>query len=87
MHHRHEGTGRHTQNPVLTALRAVEMASGVVPPLQNQIRRILALPNSRLFQQPQLKADLQPPEIEVRFTPNNGHSEAHAGLLLVTQAV
>ena len=32
-----------------------------------------------------LKADIQSPEIEVRFTPNNGHSEAHAGLPLVTQ--
>ncbi len=35
-HHRHEGTGRHTQNPVLTARRALETASGVVPPLQNK---------------------------------------------------
>jgi len=58
-HHRHEGTGRHTQNPVLTARRAVEMASGVVPPLQNQIRRILAPPNSRLFQQPQPSGDIR----------------------------
>ncbi len=27
-----------------------------------------------------LQADIQSPEIDVRFTPNNGHSEAHAGL-------
>ncbi len=27
-----------------------------------------------------LQADIQSAEIEVRFTPNNGHSEAHAGL-------
>ncbi len=33
-----------------------------------------------------LKADLQPPEIEVRFAPNTGHSEAHAGLPLVTRS-
>ena len=35
-HHRHEGTGRDTQNPVLTARRALETASGVVLPLQNK---------------------------------------------------
>ncbi len=29
-----------------------------------------------------LKADIQPPQIEVRFTPKSGHSEAHAGLPL-----
>ncbi len=34
-----------------------------------------------------LQADLQSPEIDFRFTPNNGHSEAHAGLPLLTQAV
>ncbi len=32
-----------------------------------------------------LQADIQPLEIEVRFTPNSGHSETHAGLPLVTQ--
>ncbi len=26
------------------------------------------------------------PELEVRFTPNSGHSEAHAGLPLVTHS-
>jgi len=31
-----------------------------------------------------LKADLQSPEIDFRSSPNNGHSKAHAGLLLVT---
>jgi hypothetical protein len=25
-----------------------------------------------------LKADIQPPQIEVRFAPKSGHSEAHA---------
>ncbi len=34
-----------------------------------------------------LGTDIQPPEIDVRFTPNSGHSEAHAGLPLLTQAV
>ena len=33
-----------------------------------------------------LKADLQPPEFDFRFPPNTGHSEAHAGLPLVTQS-
>ena len=33
-----------------------------------------------------LQADIQSPEIEVRFTPNNGHSEAHAGLPLMTHS-
>ncbi len=33
-----------------------------------------------------LKADIQPLEIEVRFTPNSGHSEAHAGLPLLTHS-
>ncbi len=28
---------------------------------------------------------MQPPEIDFRFTPNNGHSEAHAGLPVLTQ--
>ncbi len=32
-----------------------------------------------------LQADIQPPEIEVCSYPNTGHSEAHAGLPLVTQ--
>ncbi len=32
-----------------------------------------------------LEADIQPPEIEVRSTPNSGHSEAHAGLPVSTQ--
>ncbi len=31
-----------------------------------------------------LKPEVQSPEIEVRFTPNNGHSEAHAGLPVLT---
>ncbi len=30
-----------------------------------------------------LKADIQSPKIEVRFTPKSGHSEAHAGLPLL----
>ncbi len=32
-----------------------------------------------------LQADLQPPEIDFRSTPRNRHSEAHAGLPLLTQ--
>ncbi len=64
-----------SNHTIIWAMR-VEMASGVVPPLQNQIRRILALPNSRLFQQPRLQADIQPPKIEVCFAPNSGHSIA-----------
>ena len=32
-----------------------------------------------------LKADIQSPKIDFRFTPNTGHSEAHAGLPLVTR--
>ncbi len=32
-----------------------------------------------------LQADIQPPEIDFRFAPNFGHSEAHAGLPLLTQ--
>jgi len=32
-----------------------------------------------------LQGDIQPPKIDFRLTPNNGHSEAHAGLLLVTR--
>ncbi len=31
-----------------------------------------------------LQADLQAPEIEVRFTPKSRHFEAHAGLPLLT---
>ncbi len=34
-----------------------------------------------------LKADHPRPEIEVRFAPNTGHSESHAALPLLTQAV
>ena len=30
-----------------------------------------------------LQADIQPPKIDFRFTPESGHSEAHAGLPLV----
>ncbi len=33
-----------------------------------------------------LQADMQPPEFEVRSTPNSGHSEAHAGLPVMTQS-
>ena len=33
-----------------------------------------------------LKADIQSPEIEVRFAPKSRHSEAHAGLPLLTQS-
>ncbi len=29
---------------------------------------------------------MPPPEIDFRLTPNSGHSEAHAGLPLVTQS-
>jgi len=32
-----------------------------------------------------LQADIQSPEIDFRFTPSNGHSEAHAGLPLLTR--
>ena len=31
-----------------------------------------------------LQADIQPPEIDFRLTPNIGHSEAHAGLPVLT---
>ncbi len=31
-----------------------------------------------------LQGDIQPPEIDFRSSPNTGHSEAHAGLPLVT---
>ncbi len=34
-----------------------------------------------------LQADIQSPEIDFRFAPKSGHSEAHAGLPLLTQAV
>ncbi len=34
-----------------------------------------------------LQADMRPPGIEVCSTPNSGHSEAHAGLPVLTQAV
>ncbi len=33
-----------------------------------------------------LQADIQPPKIDFRLTPNNGHSEAHAGLPLLTRS-
>ncbi len=33
-----------------------------------------------------LKTEVQPPEIDFRSTPNNGHSEAHAGLPLLTHS-
>ncbi len=33
---------------------------------------------------PRPPADIQSPEFEVRFTPNSGHSEAHAGLPVLT---
>ncbi len=36
--------------------------------------------NGRLW----LQGDIQSPEIDFRFTPNNGHSGAHAGLPVVT---
>jgi len=29
---------------------------------------------------------MQPPEFDFRLTPNNGHSEAHAGLPVLTQS-
>ncbi len=32
-----------------------------------------------------LQADMQSPEYEVCFTPNTGHSEAHAGLPVLTR--
>ena len=32
-----------------------------------------------------LKGDIQAPEIDFRYTPRNGHSEAHAGLPLLTR--
>ena len=48
-----------------------------------EVRMSEAILNDRLW----LKADLQPPKIEVCFAPNNGHSETPAGLPLVTQAV
>ena len=46
------------------------------------IRTVSTEPNDRLW----LQADIQPPEIDFRLTPNNGHSEAHAGLPLVTRS-
>ena len=64
-HHRHEGISRCAQNPVLTARRAVEMASGTVPPLQNQTWQILAPPDSRLFQQPRLQTGLTTCPVDV----------------------
>ncbi len=46
------------------------------------IARIFAHPDFRLW----LQADMQSPEIDFRFTPNNGHSEAHAGLPRLTRS-
>ena len=57
-HHGHEGTGESGQIPILTARRAVEMASSATPPLQNQIGRFLPSPHNRVFQQPRPLADL-----------------------------
>ena len=34
-----------------------------------------------------LRTDIQSPEIDFRFTPDNGHSEGYAGLPVLTQAV
>ena len=39
-----------------------------------------------LFQHPRLQADIQPPEIEVCFTPNNGHSGQGWECLKLTQS-
>ncbi len=33
-----------------------------------------------------LQADIQRPEVDVRCTPKSGHSEAYAGLPLLTQS-
>ncbi len=33
-----------------------------------------------------LKADIQSPEIDFCFTPNNGHSETHAGLPVLVES-
>ncbi len=33
-----------------------------------------------------LQGDIQSPKIDFRFAPNNGHSEAHAGLPVLTQS-
>ncbi len=46
--------------------------------------RLPACPGALCFW---LQADIRSPEIDFRLTPNNGHSEAHAGLPLLTQAV
>ncbi len=49
------------------------------PTAENWTSKVPA--NVRLW----LQADLQASEIDFCFTPNNGHSEAHAGLPLLTQ--
>ncbi len=43
---------------------------------------VLLAPNVSFW----LQADIQPLEIEVRFAPKSGHSEAHAGLPLLTRS-
>ncbi len=45
-------------------------------------RRLKNITNFRFW----VGTDIQPPEIDFRLTPNNGHSEAHAGLPLLTQS-
>ncbi len=44
--------------------------------------KAVGVPNDRFW----LQADIQPPEIDVCFTPKSGHSEAHAGLPLLTHS-
>ncbi len=43
-------------------------------------RRLKNITNFRFW----LQADIQSPEIDFRFAPKSGHSEAHAGLPLLT---
>ncbi len=40
----------------------------------------------RVREHPRLQADMQSPEIDFRFTPNNRHSEDHAGLPFLTHS-
>jgi hypothetical protein len=47
------------------------MTSGAVPPSQNQIRRILASPDIRLFQQPRLIGDILTGVLERLLIPRN----------------
>jgi hypothetical protein len=54
------------------------MPSFKSPPLENRGK---AQPHFRLW----LKADIQRPEFDVRYTPRNGHSEAQAGLPVLTR--